>query len=112
MIPNTVSKKARSLIKSLLEKDKTKRLGSVSDYDEIKSHSYFSGINWDEVKTKKHPAPLHSYLKSNDLVPKQKEQYKKLIKNYGYDKNIQNIISHEYLDDPSKGSYIKEWIDS
>ena len=53
MIPSAISKKTRSLIKLLLEKDKSKRIGSGDlDSEEIKAHDYFSDVNWEDVLNK------------------------------------------------------------
>ncbi|KAG0418341.1 Protein kinase C theta type, partial [Dictyocoela roeselum] len=41
---------AQDLIKKLLEKDPTKRIGyGFDDGAEIRKHKYFEGVNWDEV---------------------------------------------------------------
>jgi serine/threonine protein kinase len=40
-----VSPLARDLIKRLLEKDKTKRLGATGDMTEILEHPFFNGLN-------------------------------------------------------------------
>lgn len=110
MIPKSVSKGARGLIKSLLEKDKTKRLGAFKDFDEIKNHTYFSDVDWNDVLSKKSPSPLLQYLKKSNIRPKQREQYKKLVRTYGYDKNIQKILHKESLDNHDNSTFIKEWV--
>lgn len=48
--PNYLSKEAKSLLQKLLEKDPNKRLGSgPTEAKEIKEHSFFQNINWDEI---------------------------------------------------------------
>lgn len=49
------SEEATSLLKVLLERDPTKRIGySESDADEIRAHPFFASINWQEVKSMTH----------------------------------------------------------
>ena len=48
--PKYLSEDSKSLLKGLLEKDPTKRLGTgVDDAEEIKSHPFFNGISWDAL---------------------------------------------------------------
>jgi RAC serine/threonine-protein kinase len=48
--PPSVSAPAKKLLKGLLTKDPTRRLGSgPTDADEIKSHEFFSDINWEKL---------------------------------------------------------------
>ena len=45
------SEEASSLLKALLDRDPTKRIGySESDADEIRAHPFFASINWQDVK--------------------------------------------------------------
>ncbi|XP_026144315.1 serine/threonine-protein kinase Sgk1 isoform X1 [Carassius auratus] len=55
--PN-VSNAGRELLEGLLHKDRTKRLGSKDDFPEIKFHSFFSPINWDDLMAKKIMPPF------------------------------------------------------
>ncbi|VDI23929.1 serum/glucocorticoid-regulated kinase 3, partial [Mytilus galloprovincialis] len=51
-----VSSAARSILEGLLQKEKEQRLGAKKDFHEIKTHSFFSDINWDDLDKKKiHP---------------------------------------------------------
>ncbi|TNN88909.1 Serine/threonine-protein kinase Sgk3 [Liparis tanakae] len=52
------SSTAWTLLQGLLEKDGTHRLGSRDDFHEIKAHSFFSSINWDDLEQKKIPPPF------------------------------------------------------
>uniref|UniRef100_H2TDP8 Serum/glucocorticoid regulated kinase family member 3 n=1 Tax=Takifugu rubripes TaxID=31033 RepID=H2TDP8_TAKRU len=52
------SNTAWSLLQGLLEKDGTHRLGSINDFEEIKAHSFFYSINWDDLVQKKIPPPF------------------------------------------------------
>lgn len=53
-----VSSSARDLLKRLLNRDRTKRLGAKRDLTELQSHSFFSSIQWDELLAKKIPPPF------------------------------------------------------
>lgn len=55
--PNYVSIEARSLISLLLDKDPSRRLGSISTND-IKSHIFFWGVDWNDVLQMKIEPPI------------------------------------------------------
>ena len=56
------------LISKLLEKERSKRLGSNNDYLDVISHPVFKGIDFDKLQTKGVPAPFKpSINKSEDL---------------------------------------------
>ncbi|KAG7219405.1 hypothetical protein INR49_002837 [Caranx melampygus] len=55
--PN-VSNAGRELLEGLLQKDRTKRLGVKDDFLELKYHSFFSPINWDDLMAKKITPPF------------------------------------------------------
>ncbi|KAJ8334903.1 hypothetical protein SKAU_G00405420 [Synaphobranchus kaupii] len=50
--PN-VSNAGRDLLEALLQKNRTQRLGAKQDFMELKLHSFFSPINWDDLMAKK-----------------------------------------------------------
>ncbi|KAG7457787.1 hypothetical protein MATL_G00230990 [Megalops atlanticus] len=50
--PN-VSNAGRELLEGLLHKNRTQRLGAREDFMELKCHSFFSPINWDDLVAKK-----------------------------------------------------------
>ncbi|KAI6071276.1 Serine/threonine-protein kinase Sgk1 isoform X2 [Aix galericulata] len=56
--PN-ITNSARHLLEGLLQKDRTKRLGAKEDFMEIKSHIFFSPINWDDLINKKITPPFN-----------------------------------------------------
>lgn len=50
MIPNSLSKDAKNLLVSLLNKNPNKRLGAgIRDAKEVKEHPFFKDINWEKV---------------------------------------------------------------
>ena len=53
----SLSKECRALLAGLLTKDPSKRLGARG-ISEIKSHPWFSGVNWSYVLGKKYEAPF------------------------------------------------------
>uniref|UniRef100_A0A8C3AT50 Serine/threonine-protein kinase Sgk1 n=1 Tax=Cyclopterus lumpus TaxID=8103 RepID=A0A8C3AT50_CYCLU len=55
--PN-VSNAGRELLEGLLQKDRTKRLGVKDDFLELKFHSFFSPINWEDLMSKKITPPF------------------------------------------------------
>ncbi|KAJ2406598.1 Serine/threonine kinase, partial [Coemansia sp. RSA 2530] len=58
LYPVRMSRDSVFICQALLEKDPSKRLGSgPNDADDIMKHSFFTGINWDDVLNKKIPPP-------------------------------------------------------
>jgi ankyrin repeat protein len=58
-IPAHLSNEAKSLLKSLLQRNPIKRLGSgKGDADEVKSHKFFENINWTDVERRKLKPPV------------------------------------------------------
>uniref|UniRef100_A0A3P8UKV7 Serine/threonine-protein kinase sgk-1 n=1 Tax=Cynoglossus semilaevis TaxID=244447 RepID=A0A3P8UKV7_CYNSE len=53
-----VSQSARSLLKGLLERDPTRRLGANSDLVELQEHSFFASTNWDDLLARKVKPPF------------------------------------------------------
>ena len=56
--PEDISNEGKDIMRKLLEKDPQKRIGTKS-IDEIKRHSFFDGVDWDEIYEKKHEPPLY-----------------------------------------------------
>ncbi|ETO22180.1 hypothetical protein RFI_15020 [Reticulomyxa filosa] len=56
--PLSVSSELKDFITQLLVKDYTKRLGHKHGFDEIASHSWFTGVDWLGLLMKKIPSPL------------------------------------------------------
>lgn len=64
--PRTISSEARDLLGSLLVKDPNQRLGGgPDDAKEIKSHAFFSSINWTDLYQKKIPPPFKPQVTSD-----------------------------------------------
>ncbi|KAM6164844.1 serine/threonine-protein kinase Sgk2 isoform 3-T3 [Rhynchocyon petersi] len=58
-IPGGRTVAACDLLQSLLHKDQRQRLGSKSDFLEIKNHVFFSPINWDDLYHKRLTPPFN-----------------------------------------------------
>lgn len=57
-VPEDISQTALDLIVKLLNRDPSKRLGAgPGDAEEIKQHSFFKGINWEDVIERKLKPP-------------------------------------------------------
>jgi serine/threonine protein kinase len=69
-----VSDDAKSLINKLLVKDPGMRLGRKG-LDEIKKHSFFSGINFEDLKKKKVKAHFKPTIDNNDITNNFDEEY-------------------------------------
>ena len=63
-----LSEDAKDIIKKLLEKNPKKRLGSQKGIEEIKSHPFFSNIDFDLIEQKKIKAPFIPELSSDKDV--------------------------------------------
>ncbi|XP_012704789.2 serine/threonine-protein kinase Sgk2b isoform X1 [Fundulus heteroclitus] len=57
-LPSGLSKGARSLLKGLLERNISKRLGQRRDVEELKEHRFFASINWDDLVARKVTPPF------------------------------------------------------
>lgn len=53
LIPKNLTAEAKDLMKRLLCRNPKNRLGSMMGAIEVKSHSFFRDLNWDDVYTKK-----------------------------------------------------------
>lgn len=67
--PTYLSQNVRSLLDGLFKKDPEKRLGGgTNDADEIKSHPWFEGLDWDALYRKEIPAPFVPIIKEDTDV--------------------------------------------
>jgi serine/threonine protein kinase len=69
VIPNYISRTARSLISGLLEKDPSKRLGCLRGLEEIKEHPWCAKIDWSKLLAKKIIPPFRPNLKISNFDP-------------------------------------------
>ena len=65
-----ISKNAQDLLKLLLNKNYSQRLGSQKGFEEIMRHSFFTGVNFDDIINKKiepdYKPAIGNVLKSKD----------------------------------------------
>jgi serum/glucocorticoid-regulated kinase 2 len=64
--PPFLSDNCKSLIVGLLNRDPKKRLGSKDDVEDIKSHPFFSSINFDAMMKKQIESPYKPKIKAVD----------------------------------------------
>ncbi|XP_016528954.1 serine/threonine-protein kinase Sgk2b isoform X2 [Poecilia formosa] len=57
-LPSGLSESAHSLLKGLLERNVSKRLGQRLDIEELKEHQFFASINWDDLIARKVRPPF------------------------------------------------------
>ena len=58
----------KDIVLKLLDKDKTQRLGSTDDIDEIMSHPYFATLSVEDLKAKKMTPPFIPDISSKDMT--------------------------------------------
>lgn len=66
-LPYNITNEAKLIISQLLQKDPTKRLGT-NGIDEVRSHSWFTGVNWTYVLEKRYEPPFHVKLGKDNGV--------------------------------------------
>ena len=64
-IPNRLGHSCRDLLFGLMHKEKDERLGANGAH-EVKSHRWFSSLNWDDVLAKRVRPPFKPYV-SNEM---------------------------------------------
>uniref|UniRef100_A0A1I8MIG7 non-specific serine/threonine protein kinase n=1 Tax=Musca domestica TaxID=7370 RepID=A0A1I8MIG7_MUSDO len=78
VLPPTLGEHVKDFILKMLHKDPKKRLGGNSpNATEIKSHPFFRGINWNELKSKRRKAPFKPALDSEDDTQNFSEEFTK-----------------------------------
>ena len=88
-----LSKEAEDLIKKLID-DPNKRLGKKGS-EEIKSHPFFKGVDWENIRTTMKP-PFIPDIK-NDADTKYFETFEKIEPFYPETKGIRKKKDMEYL---------------
>lgn len=92
---NKCSDVEKSFLEGLLTKDPTMRLGCREDGEnEIFSHPYFSGLNWDDVYDKKYTPEFLPLIEDTDLL-------------YNFDADITNQPLPDIGSDQDLSTYIK-----
>jgi serine/threonine protein kinase len=64
--PRYLSTRAQGVLRGLLTRDPTKRLGSgPADAEDIKAHLFFSDINWEKLSKGQIPPPFVPIVKNS-----------------------------------------------
>ncbi|XP_048406343.1 serine/threonine-protein kinase Sgk2 isoform X1 [Stegostoma tigrinum] len=58
-LPMGISAAARDILMGLLQKDQKRRLGAEADFLDIKNHTFFSSINWEDIYHKRITPPYN-----------------------------------------------------
>ncbi|ORX57733.1 Pkinase-domain-containing protein [Piromyces finnis] len=91
-----ISSHAKNLMKKLLIKDEYKRLGVKSGASDIKSHSFFKGINWALLRNIKPPI-IPNIKTSFDT-----SNFRNITENISFDIENDKSLSETTFDDPFK----------
>ncbi|KHN79910.1 Serine/threonine-protein kinase sgk-1 [Toxocara canis] len=65
VVPPTATPTCKDILNKLLHKDCEKRLGSIDDFREIKSHSFFTPIDFDKLQRKELKPPFIPKIKDD-----------------------------------------------
>lgn len=100
----------RDILEKLLQKDPTKRLGSIKDAEEVKNHPWFFGINWDDLKNKKYDADYVPKISSDLGLSNFDDDFTDLPLHSPSETNDNNISKHfpEFSYYPEHGSNANE----
>merc|ERR1712157_694400 len=75
-LPAYFTSEAHSLVKSLLQRDPTKRLGyGPSGFDQVKKHPFFRTINWKKLENLEIPSPFKPIVTGADCVNNFDKEY-------------------------------------
>eukprot|EP00347_Sterkiella_histriomuscorum_P006028 403354346 len=90
--PSYIDKNARDLIDKLLDFEPYNRLG-YRDYNQLKAHPFFSGINFDLLKTKTLQVPdFEKFHDEHNEVMATEEEFNPYLQEY-------EMINHSHIDD-------------
>ncbi|WKY15942.1 hypothetical protein Q1695_000986 [Nippostrongylus brasiliensis] len=73
-----ISASSTDIVTKLLQKDKNKRLGSKSDFREVKEHEFFRTIDWDKLLRREIKAPFIPRIESETDVRNIAEDFVKI----------------------------------
>lgn len=73
--PESVSSQAKSLISGMMNRDPKKRLGN--DIETLKSHSFFKGLDWDDVYNKRLEPPYKPCAMTRDELDASLQNFEK-----------------------------------
>lgn len=93
------SEHAKDIILKLLNKDQKKRLGSISDVDEIKAHPWFKDIDFDKLLKRELPTPFRPKVAGDLWVDNFDEEFTKEEAINSYQPGTNMKLINEYKDD-------------
>ena len=76
MFPEVVSDELKDLLRKMLDKNPKKRIGIGNDKQDLKSHPFFSDINWDLILNKKIIPPVEMVNIREEYDLKEKVDFK------------------------------------
>lgn len=71
------SPEVKDIIKKLLIKDPSKRLGTLGDINDLKNHPWFKGFDWAGLLAKKLKAPFLPKVKGDEWIKNFDEEFTK-----------------------------------
>lgn len=108
LYPTNMSREGVSILQMLLMKDPNKRLGaSANDAEDIKAHSYFRGVSWDDIVNKRIPPPFVPQITHSKDVSNFDEEFTRELPVLT---PIQNELSAEDQEEFTNFTYVAEWL--
>lgn len=77
-IKRNISTTSTDIIFGLLQKDKSKRIGSKADFNEVKEHEFFKPIDWEKLLRREIKAPFVPRIESETDVRNIAEDFVKI----------------------------------
>ena len=75
-LPMYLTSEAHSLIKALLQRDPSKRLGyGPSGFEQVKKHPFFKTVNWKKLEKREVPSPFKPVVNGTDCVNNFDKEY-------------------------------------
>jgi len=93
-----VSEEGKDFIRKLLVREPKKRLGSVNDVDELKSHPWFKDIDWDLLYQKKIEPPFKPRIAGDNFLDNFDEEFTKEDPINSYVGTDQSLLSQYQKD--------------
>ncbi|RPD54376.1 hypothetical protein L227DRAFT_354117 [Lentinus tigrinus ALCF2SS1-6] len=109
LYPNTLPRDAVSILQELLTRDPTRRLGSrEDDAEEIKSHSFFKDVSFDDVLNKRIPPP---YLPLINAIADTSNFDEEFTKEYPTLTPVHTQLSSRDQAEFNGFSWVASWVD-
>ena len=76
MFPEFFSQEIKDLLRKMLDKNPTKRIGIENDKSDLKNHEFFRDINWDDILKRKIKPPVEMVDIREEYDLKEKFEFK------------------------------------